>query len=116
MNIVVGERGHGDQCGFRTCIFKISFEFLVPGSRYRPREANTSDDLMSSSGKQTQHAHGIGFVTGLAENLAIDDDDRVCSQNNPAELLTKYRLRFLPRQPFSAIARTLSCLRYFRNI
>ena len=32
---------------------------------------------------------GVGFIAGLAENLAINDDNRVGAQNQLAGLLTR---------------------------
>ena len=64
---------------------------------------------MSSSRKQTQHAHRVGFIAGFAENLAIDDDDRIRSQNKLAGLMAEYGAGLFPRQAFRASARALLC-------
>ena len=88
----------------------LQTQFPVSGSQFSVRsdEANAGGDLVSSSGKQAQHAHGIGFVARLAENLAIDHDDGVGAQNELAGLLTERSLGFLSRQAFRAVARALS--------
>ena len=103
VDIVVSERGHRHQGGFGTDVFKPSSEFLVPGSQRRSNEANAGNDLMSSSGKQAQHAQRVCFIAGLAENLALDDNDRVRAQNELAGLQTEYGPRLLPRQTFRAV-------------
>ncbi len=55
-------------------------------------------------------------VAGLAENLAIDDDDGVGSKHRLAGLLAENCLGFLPRQAFRAVARDFSRQRNFRNV
>jgi hypothetical protein len=63
---------------------------------------------MSSSRKQTQHARRVSFIARFAENLAIDDDNRVGTQDKPVGLLEEYGVSLLPRQAFCASARALS--------
>ena len=50
----------------------------------------------------------VGFIARFAENLAIDDDDRVGAQDKLAGLLEEHGLSLLPRQAFRASARALS--------
>ena len=52
----------------------------------------------------------------FTENLAVDNHDRVCAQNQLAGLLAKRGLGLLSRQTFRVMARVLSRQRYFRNV
>ena len=71
---------------------------------------------MGSSGEQTQHAHGVGFVAGFTENFAVDDDDRVGAKNRLAGMLSEACQCFFPRQALRASAGLLARLRLFRNV
>src|ERR1700690_225272 len=71
---------------------------------------------MSSSGKQPQHAQRVCLVSWFTENLAVDNHYRVCTQDELFGVLAKRSLGLLSRQAFRAIARILSCQRYFRNV
>jgi hypothetical protein len=63
---------------------------------------------VSSSRKQTQHTHCVGFIARFAENLAINHDDGIGPKNKLAGVLEEDDASLLPCQAFRASARTLS--------
>jgi len=71
---------------------------------------------MTSTREQAQHANGIGWVAGLAQNLTINNNDGVRAQNDVMRPVMKHRQGFFPRQAFRTSLRELSCLRRLRDI
>jgi hypothetical protein len=58
-----------------------------------------------SPGQQPQHADGVPYVLGFAENLTADEDDRVGRQNDGVRMGLKARICLLARQPADVFAR-----------
>lgn len=58
-------------------------------------QAHAGDDLMRASGEEMQHAGGVGWIGGLAEDLIVDDDDGVGAENGVVRMLPGDGLRLL---------------------
>ena len=50
-------------------------------------EAHSGDDLMCAAREEMQHAGGIGWVRGLAEDLIVDDYDCVGAEHRVVRVL-----------------------------
>jgi hypothetical protein len=55
---------------------------------------------MRAPGQPTQHHRRVALVTGLSENVAVDDDDRVRTNDHRIVFELRDRGRFLARETF----------------
>ena len=63
-----------------------------------------------------KHTHRVRFVARFAENLPVDDYDRVRTQHEIVRAVVERSQRLLPRQAFGVITAAFFRSRHFRNI
>ena len=59
---------------------------------------NARNDLIDIAGKQLQHAHSIGTVLGLFQQLPFEGNNRVRSEHNMVSDQVQVRFTFVPSQ------------------
>src|SRR3954471_8591798 len=91
-----------------------SFQFRV--SSFRKSNTHSGNHLVTAAGQLAEHAVGVGCIAGFAQDLIVNYDDSVGTENDLSWVSFRDNFYFFLSQALGVLSRRFAAFRILRDI